>query len=162
MGDIMLSENEFNRIMDKFAGSIFRLAMVKTRNKQDAEDVFQDVFMKLYKSGKTFESDDHIKAWLIKVTVNTSLDLLKTFWHNHIVELDAEIPFQDESDHFLWEEIKKLSEKYRIPVHLYYYEGYSTDEIAEILHEKPATTRSKLHRGRIILSERMGDSYEWI
>lgn len=162
MEKITLSETEFNQIVDKYADSIFRLAMVKTKNKQDAEDVFQETFFKLYKSGKVFNSDEHLKAWLIKVTINTSLDLLKAFWHNHTIGLEEDISFEDQKDNYLWEEIKKLPLKYRIPIHLYYYEGYSTEEIAGFFNENPSTTRSKLHRGRNMLNERMGDSNEWI
>lgn len=156
------SDYEFNRIVNLYADSVFKLAMVKTKNKQDAEDVFQDTFIKLYRCEKVFESDEHIKRWLMKVTVNTSLNLINSFWNRKTVELDEGLTFQDETYHDIWKEIKKLPEKYRIPIHLFYVEGYSTEEIAEILHDKPSTVRSKLHRGKYKLSEGMGNIYDWV
>lgn len=162
MEKTILSEGEFNQIVDKYANFVFRIAMVKTKNKQDAEDVFQDTFFKLYKCGIAFQSEEHIKSWLIKVTINASIDLLKSFWHSRMTGLDEELPFEDKSDMQLWEEIKKLPAKYRIPIYLFYYEGYSTEEIAGFSNENPTTTRSKLHRGRKMLSERLGDSDDWL
>lgn len=156
------SDYEFNRIMNLYADSVFKLAMVKTKNKQDAEDVFQDTFIKLFKCDKMFDSDEHIKRWLMKVTVNASLNLIQSYWNRKTVELDEELIFKDHTQHEIWQEIKKLPEKYRVPIHLYYFEGYSTEEIAELLHEKPSTVRSKLHRGKNKLGERMGNSYDWI
>jgi len=162
MRNMGFSDAEYIRIVDLYADSVFKLAMVKTKNKQDAEDVFQDTFIKLYRCDKIFESDEHIKRWLMKVTVNTSLDLLKLFWNRKTEELDEGLPFQDQTYHEVWNEIKKLPERYRVPIHLFYFEGYSTEEIADMLHDKPSTVRSKLHRAKDILSEGMGDRYEWV
>ena len=111
MRNMGFSDSEYSRIVDLYADSVFKLAMVKTKNKQDAEDVFQDTFIKLYRCDKIFESDEHIKRWLMKVTVNTSLDLLKSFWNRKTVELDEKLPFQDQTYHEVWTEIKKLPEK---------------------------------------------------
>ena len=156
------TENEFNRIVDLYSDSVFRLAMIKTKNKSDAEDVFQDTFIKLFKCKLEFESDEHIKRWLMKVTVSTSIDLLKSFWQRCTTGMDEDVSFYDETDKYVWDEIKKIPEKYRIPIHLYYFEGYSTDEIAVMTDEKPTTIRTRISRAKKMLNERMGDSYEWI
>jgi len=162
MRNMGFSDFEYSRIIDLYADSVFKLAMVKTRNKQDAEYIFQDTFIKLYRCDNIFESDEQIKRWLMKVTVNTSLDLFKSFWKRKTVELNESLPFHDQTYHEVWSVITKLPERYRIPIHLFYVEGYSPEDIADMLHDKPSTVRSKLHKGNFKLSVGMGDSYEWI
>lgn len=153
------SKTEFERIMNLYGNDVYRLAMVKVRNTEDAKDIYQNVFLRFFHSDHNFESDAHIKAWLLKVTANASIDFLRSIWHTKVGVLDKEIPYMDEDDRWIWNEVGKLPAKFRVAVHLFYYEGYSTEEIAEIMGEKPVTIRSRLNRARKMLKERLGDIY---
>lgn len=145
-------------VVRKFADCVYKLAYARTGSKQDAEDVFQTTFERLFKSGKSFADDEHLKAWLIRVCINACNDLAKSAWKKRVGALeDSSDSFESNSNGAQSEAIDKaletLSPVQRSAIHLFYYEGYSTEEIAAMTNEKPATVRSHLHRARIALKE---------
>lgn len=127
---------------------VFRLAYSYLKNREDAEDVSQEAFVKLYKSDEFFKTDDNVKAWLIRVTINLSKNLLKTFWRKGRVELEKDIPYENKREGQLLEYIAKLKPKYSIIIHLFYYEGYSIKEISEICKISSVAVRTRLNRAR--------------
>lgn len=146
--------------------TVFKLAYSYCKDKSQAEDVFQDVFCKFMSNCPTFRTREHEKAWFIRTTINVCKDLLKSKWHRDIVQLevwDSGHAFQEgPGDIFdaLREAILALPEKYRVPIHLYYYEEYSVREIAKILHRSETTVQTQLKRGRDkikLTMERSGD-----
>lgn len=155
----MRSEQEVNRAIEQYADMVFRLSMVSLKNNADAEDVFQTVFLKYALSKQRFESADHEKAWLVRVTVNTCRDLLKSFFRKHMVSLE-EIPeslFPASTQQFaVLEAVRSLPKDYREAVYLHYYEGYTAPEIAQILNKKPNTIYTHLSRAREMLKEMLG------
>ena len=139
--------------IQKYSDMVYRLAFCKTQNRFDAEDIYQDVFMKLFSEERYFESEEHQKAWLIRTTVNMSINLIKSVWRRHILCENEILPAKHESNanperEKLMRAMRSLSEKYRVVLYLHYYEDLSTDKIAEITGASPTAVRSQLMRGR--------------
>lgn len=143
-----LTDYEFTEKVNQYKNMIFRLAMTYLNNIQDAEDITQDVFIKLYKNNKSFRTDEDEKAWLIRVTINASKDLLKSAWFKKTMPIDENIIFEDESQGDLFYAVHQLEPKYRSVVHLYYYEDYSVKEIAKILGLRETAVQTRLYRAR--------------
>ena len=124
--------------------------MCYVKNKADADDIMQEVFLKLYTSDTYFVNDAHAKAWLIKVTANMCRNLLKTPWKRltQPIETAENMTAESKKDSGLMDIIMKMKSKNRIVLYMHYYEGYSTREIAEILGEKENAVTSQLYRGR--------------
>ncbi len=139
--------------IQKYSDMVYRLAFARTQNRFDAEDIYQDVFMKLFSEERHFESEEHKKAWLIRTTANMSINLLKSAWRRYTVCENENLPAgqsakQNSQREKLTAALKKLSEKYRVVLYLHYYEELSTDKIAEITGASPSAVRSQLMRGR--------------
>lgn len=144
-----------------FGDDILRLAFSYLKRREDAEDIVQDVLIRLMQSDSVFESEERMKAWLLHVAANLCKDYLKTAERKKVVALpegydaavsDEELP-EEESE--VLNAVMALPEKYRSVIHLYYFEEYATKEIAEILGKKEATIRSLLKRGREKLENMM-------
>jgi len=136
---------------------VFRVAFIHTKNRADAEDVFQEVFTKLFRASVIFKSDEHIKAWLIRVTTNTSLDLLKSAWNKKTVELSNELPSEEQNEFDagnLTRIVKSLPSKYRAVIYLYYYEEMPIQEIAKTLKLSKGTIKSQLSRARNLIKNK--------
>jgi RNA polymerase sigma-70 factor (ECF subfamily) len=140
---------------------IFRLAMTYLKNIPDAEDVTQDVFIKLYKHKKEFSSAEYEKAWLIRVTINASKDVLKSAWLKRNVPIMEDIAFEHKEQSDLFFTVHRLDYKYRIVIHLYYYEDYSIKEIAKILKIKETTIQTRLQRARKQLEEILNREFQF-
>lgn len=148
-----LNKNLIGEYMNKFHGSVFRLAFSYVKNRVDAEDISQEAFLKLYLSNNLFPSENDVKAWLMRVTINLAKDMLKSRWRKNREELSEEIPYTDENESVLLESLKKLEPKYSTVIHLFYYEGYSVKEIAAICHIAQTTVTTRLSRARKQLKE---------
>ena len=156
MGENSLSCKEgIDYVLQKYADTIYRLALSRTKNAFDAEDIVQEVFLQYIKSNKEFESEDHIKAWLLKVTINCSKNLMGSAWFRKTTVLDKDILTNIEDKSEVYKYVMELPEKYRVVIHLFYYEDMQTDKIGEILNRKQSTVRSQLHRGRKLLKDHM-------
>jgi RNA polymerase sigma-70 factor (ECF subfamily) len=143
-----------SEIISKYADLVFRLCIVYLKNKADAEDAFQDIFIKLYEKNPKFNDEEHLKAWLIKCTTNHCKNMLATYWNKFKVSIDdVIIPIEDKKDRDLLIYVMKLPLKYKAVIYLYYYEDYNTFEISEILKIKEATVRTQLKRGRELLKK---------
>lgn len=154
---------DFDTIADKNIDIVYRVAMSYCKNKYDAEDVVQNVFMKLIQSGVEFNDELHIRKWLVKVTVNECKNLWKSFWRRKVSSIDAidekpEFTTDDKSE--LYYAVMNLSSKYRIVIHLYYYEGYSVKEISEIIGIKETTIQTRLMRARKELKEQLKEAWQ--
>ena len=146
--------------MDAWGDVVYRVALAQTGSPSDADDVFQDVFMRLLENDTAFESDEHLKAWLLRVTVNRCRDLARLTWNRRtegFTREHADIPAPDAFDADIWEVVGALPPDLRIPVHLFYVEGYATEEIARITGCRPSTVRPRLHRARQQLRSMLED-----
>lgn len=155
------TEEDYNKIVEQFSDMIFRIAYQNLFHIHDAEDVVQDVFLKLLKQKeKCFNDYEHLKSWLIRVTINQCLDYKKSFFRKNTIPLeDFEIPYEPEEREIM-EELYQLPKDYRNILYLYYYEEYTIREIAEILGKKQNTVNSKLTRGRNHLKKLMEVEHE--
>ena len=137
--------------MERCGDAVYRLALCRRGGRADAEDVYQEVFLRLLRDTTDFRDDEHLKAWLLRVTVNCCNDLCRSAWFRRTAPLeaapDAAAPAQDGNDE-LWQAVRALPDDLRIVVWLHYVEGYGTDEIAPLVGCRPATVRTRLHRAR--------------
>lgn len=142
------TEKQYIEIVEKYADMIYRIAYQKVLNRYDAEDIVQDVFVKLLSSKSYFRDEEHIKAWLIRVTINLCINYNKSLAKQKTVSVEQlDIPFTQQETGVL-EELYLLPEDERNILYLYYYEGYKIREIAKILRQKQNTINSKLTRAR--------------
>ncbi len=140
---------EQETIIRTYADAVYRLAYSYSRNRADADDIFQEVFFRYLKKQPAFESPEHAKAWFLRVTANCSKSFLTSAWKRHTQPLEQDIMiFEQPEENQLDEALRQLPVKYREVIHLYYYEGYQTDEIAKILKRKSSTVRTQLTRAR--------------
>lgn len=152
-------------VIEQYSTMLFRLAMVRMKNKEDAQDIVQDAFLKLIlyvKKGKQFNDDEHLKAWLLTVVINRGKSILNMIWNKKTEGIDdiKEMAAPEEKTDYAYEYVMRLPEKYRIAINLFYYEQFTTEQIANVMGKKPATVRSYLHRGRDKLKEMMeADNY---
>ncbi len=148
-----MNDEELKKYISLFHGTIYRLAFSYLRNHADADDVCQEAFIKLYNYKGRFENDENCKAWLIRVSVNISKNILKSSWLLKRTELDENIPVETDEEYELIEKIIKLPEKYRLVIHLYYFEGYSVKEISKLTGTPVSTVTTQLSRARKQLKE---------
>ncbi|MBQ1897416.1 MAG: sigma-70 family RNA polymerase sigma factor [Lachnospiraceae bacterium] len=149
---------DFDNIYDRYSDRLYAAAFNICRQQQDAEDAVQDAFIRLYHSRKDFESEEHIKAWLLRVTINAAKSTKRLFWNrmrSSYEEYMDSLVFEEESDKGLMDEVLKLPEKYRIVIHLFYFEEYKVKEIAEILNTSENTVKTRLLNGRRILKDKL-------
>ena len=138
-----------NDAMNKHGDEVYRLALCRLQNKTDAEDVYQEVFLKLFSTKTDFEDDEHLKAWLLRVTINKCCDLRRCAWFKNKTVLENEIVAEMPDEYIdLWQSISVLSKDLRTVIWLHYVEGYKTEEISQILKFNPSTVRTKLYRAR--------------
>lgn len=155
----MRSEQEANRAIERYADTVRRICMIHLKNHADTEDIFQNVFLKYVLSTAVFESEEHEKAWFIRVTINACRDLLKSFFRSRTVSLDTLLDQPadlTETDRTVLDAVLALPGKYRDVVYLHYYEGYTAPQIGEILHKNVNTIYTLLNRAKQALKETLG------
>lgn len=155
----MRGEEEAARAIERYGDMVRRLCLVHLKNPADTEDIFQNVFLKYVLSPVVFESPEHEKAWLIRVTLNACKDLVKSFFRSRTVPLeellDQPAPLSEEHKEVL-EAVLALPQKYRDAVYLHYYEGYTAAEIGKLLGKNTNTVYTLLTRAREQLRETLG------
>lgn len=155
----MRQEADVEQTIDRYANMVKHICFIYMKNESDTEDVFQDVFLKYALFSDSFLSEEHKKAWLIRVSVNRCKDVLRSFFRRNTCSLEeagylATEGVEDYSDVF--EAVQKLPEKYKIIIYLHYYEGYSSVEIANILQKNVNTVYTCLARARMELKDMLG------
>lgn len=137
-------------LVSMYAGVIYRIAYSRLQNVHDAEDITQEVLLKYIKSDTGFKDEDHRRMWIIRVTVNAVNSLVRSAWRRHSVPLEdiGDMPCEGEDTSGIGEALKRLDEKYRVPIHLFYYENMTVSGIAEVLGCAEGTVKSLLSRGR--------------
>ena len=142
------NKNQVARLLEKHGDRVFRTAFMYLKNYQDAEDVLQMTFEKYLIAKPLFKSEEHEKAWFIRVTLNCSKISLKSLWNNKVEEIDEQTYIFEKKEIDLKPYLNKLSKKHNAVLYLFYYEGYSTKEMASILHIKENNVRVLLNRAR--------------
>ena len=150
------------QILDTYGDTILRYAYSYLHNQSDTEEVLQDTLIQFLKTRPVFESDEHEKAWLLRVAGDLCKNRLKYNSLRQTDELREELIAEQREDlSFIWDAVQALPVQYREVIHLFYREGYSTREISQILGRKEATIRSDLSRGRGKLKELLKEAYDF-
>lgn len=155
-------------VIDKYADMVYRVAVGATGSREDAEDVFQEVFLRLVRYRHRISSEEHLKAWLLRVTVNCAKKQLGSAWRRKVeyfdgesgeepVDMGAQREYEqvENGDSPLAAAIEQLPEGYRLVIDLFYYEELSVKQIGKLLGEKESTVKSKLHRARETLRHKL-------
>lgn len=158
-----MTADELERYVRMYYKAVCTAAFCYLKNTADADDVAQEVFLKMYMSGNSFASDEHAKAWLLRCALNKSADVLKSHWYRYSLPLEsaAEKEYSDiygAEDRELLKLLGTLRPKIRIALYMHYYEGYSVEELAKILGISGSSVRSRLMRGRKQLREILTDT----
>lgn len=149
-------------LVSLYQSNLFAIAFNVCKNAQDAEDIVQDTFIQYYISKKEFDNEQHLRAWLIRVAVNKAKNANRTFWRQNKLSLEdymESLTFETPEDERLFETVMSLPEKYRIVIHLFYYEDYAVREIADILKLSESNVKVRLSRGREMLRKILKE--EW-
>ena len=152
-------KDAFSFAFKQYTDTVYRVAVHNTVNFSDAEDVTQEVFIKLLETNKAFRDSEHLKAWLIRVTVNLCRDKMKRMSRETLVE-DVVYKNSDEAETDILKAVKSLPENYRNTIYLHYYEGYTAKEIGKILDAKENTVLSWLSRGREALRKELDGGFD--
>ena len=144
------AEQLFEQVYRTYGPSLYRFCLIQMKNPADAEDAAQTAMLRLWQSGQAFPDDDQLRYWLVRVTVNVCKDACRSPWRRRMVPLDhcREPAFDTPEHQTLYAEVMALPAKYRLPLYLYYYEGYAVAEVGELLGLKPSTVQTRLARAR--------------
>ena len=158
---LYMDKNKYlESMIEKYSDMVYRLALTRTKSKENSEDVYQEVFLRLYRKLPKFESEEHEKAWLIRVTINCSKNLLNSSFFKNTTNLEEEISFENKERHDIYYAVQSLSLKYRTIIYLYYYEGYRINEISKILKINENTVKTRLSRAREDLKQKIEGGIE--
>ena len=144
-----MNDEKFLMAYEKYKNTVYSVIFSSVRNTDDAYELSQDTFIKLYTYDGSFDSEEHIKAWLIRVAINSCNNHFRSRKHISASPIPDDLPGDElrDTDELL-AEVMKLPEKYRVPLHLFYYEDYSITEIAKVLDLPDSTVKTRLKRGR--------------
>jgi len=145
-------DDNISAVLKTYSDTVYRICFVYLRNSPDIDDIFQEVFLKLLQKNPPFESKDHEKAWLIRVTINQCKDVLKSFWRKNI-DLVENIELQsiNTAENELLLVVLSLPQKYKDVVYLHYYEEYTVPQMANLLQRNENTIYSQLHRAKELM-----------
>ncbi len=156
----MQKENDINEIIEKYSDMVYRIALTRTGCIENAEDIFQDVFIKFSEKKPKFENEEHEKAWFIRVTINMTKNMNNYSWNKKIVTLDESIVFETKEENDVFSVVCQLPQNYKTVIYLSYYEGYKVKEIASLMKAREGTVKTWLFRAREILREKLEGGFE--
>ena len=160
-----VTKDYISDLLDKYGDMVLRIAYTYLKNRADAEDIVQDVFLRIIDKKPSFNDESHEKSWLIRATINMCKNKVNMFWNKNKCSIDdvQEFAVSDKynTDTSVFQEVMALGEKYRVVVYMYYYEGYSTPEIANVIGKNETTIRSLLHRARNKLKDMLKEDYDF-
>ena len=156
---------DFEKAIEQHSDMIYRIALTITGNEEDAKDVFQETFLRLVRNKEKIESDEHLKAWLIRVASNCAKTTVTSPWNKNTQGMDEEAESKesvcDQQEEGLLYELNQLPKKYSVPLYLFYYEEYSIKEIAGILEKNENSVKTLLNRGRNLLKKKLEEGGEF-
>ncbi len=155
-----MQAEQFTRIARKYMDTVYRIALNYMKSPDAADDITQEVFLRLLRSQTEFASEEHIRHWLIRVTINECKRDLASRWRR-VEPLEAyaeKLSFSSEENSETYRSVMRLPRKYRMVIYLHYYEGYSTAEIAQLLGSKQSTVCTQLERGRKLLKNMLSEA----
>ncbi|NMA66750.1 MAG: RNA polymerase sigma factor [Clostridiaceae bacterium] len=158
---LLRTNEELIEIYNRHVKTVYRVCYMYMKNQSDTEDMVQNTFLRLMRDKTVFQSTEHEKAWLIRTATNLCKDHFKNWWSKTVgIDQVTETASEQINLDYNLDLVKALPSKYKTPIYLYYYEGYSTAEIAKILKKNPSTVRSYLYKGRKLLKMEMEGDME--
>lgn len=156
----MQNRNYIEEVLEKYSDMVYRIALTRTGTVENAEDVYQDVFIKFSEKLPVFENDEHEKAWFIRITINLSKNLKSSAWNKRVVNLDENMEFYNKEENQVFHAICELPQNYKTVIYLMYYEGYKVKEIASLMKKREGTIKTWLFRARDILKSKLEGGFE--
>ena len=152
--------DDFEEIVERYRKMVYGIALTHTGNKCDADDVFQETFLICYQKYNTLRDEEHCKAWLIRTTMNVSKRYTSSLWKKRVTlfgedSREAQYMFESVEESELFDKLRKLPEKYRIAIQLFYMEELKISEIADILKISVSAVKVRLSRGRSMLKMKL-------
>ncbi len=153
----MLTEQEFHRAAERYLDMVYRIALNYFRHPQDAEDAAQEAMLRLWRADTDFEGEEHLRRFLVRVTLNVCRDFSRSPWRKRTVPLEGcrEPAFSAPERWELYQAVMALPAKYRLPLYLYYFEGYAVAEVGVLLGLNPSTVQTRLARARAKLKQEL-------
>ena len=153
----MLTEQEFHRAAERYLDMVYRIALNYFHHPQDAEDAAQEAMLRLWRADTDFEGEEHLRHFLVRVTLNVCRDFSRSPWRKRTVPLEScrEPAFSTPERWELYQAVMALPAKYRLPLYLYYFEGYAVAEVGELLGLNPSTGQTRLARARAKLKQEL-------
>ncbi len=148
------------KVISKYSDMVYRIALTRCSTIENAEDVFQEVFMKFSEKKPKFENSEHEKAWFIRVTINLSKNVRNSNWNKKVVSLDENMVFNNKEENDIFSLVSELPKNYKTVIYLSYYEGYKVNEIAKILKMNENTVKTWLFRAREMLKDKLEGGFE--
>jgi RNA polymerase sigma-70 factor (ECF subfamily) len=155
-----MQKDIIEKMIEEYADMVYRIALTRCQNVENAEDIFQDVFMKFAEKNPKFKNKEHEKAWFIRVTINLSKNVKTSAWNRKTVELDENIEFNTEEENEIYSIVSTLPQNYRTVIYLLYYEGYKVNEISKLMDKSEGTIKTWLFRAREMLKEKIEGGFE--
>ena len=158
-----MDKTEFTRAVERYQDTVYRVALHALGSPQDADDAVQEVFLRLYTAQKPFEGEEHLRRWLLRVTVNWCRDVLRSPWRRRRVPLDqlpADPEFKEPEQQALYQTVMALPERYRMVLVLFYYEELTVMEIAALLGLEVSAVTTRLSRARAKLKQQLGEVWQ--
>lgn len=158
-----MDKTSFTTAVERYQDTVYRVALHILASPQDADDAVQEVFLRLYTAQKAFQSEEHLRRWLLRVTVNYCRDVLRSPWRKRRASLDELPPqpvFQKPEQEALYQTVMALPEHYRIVLVLFYYEELSVREIGKLLDLETSAVTTRLSRARAKLKEQLGEVWQ--
>lgn len=155
-----MQTEEIKNMIEKYSGLVYKVAITRSGNIENAEDVFQEVFIKYSQKMPKFENEEHEKAWFIRVTINLTKNLHNQAWNRKTVPLEETIQFEEKEEENIFQIVSTLPQNYRTVVYLFYYEGYKIKEISKILKTREGTIKTWLSRARESVKEKIEGGFE--
>ena len=153
-------QNNVKDVIEKYSDMVYRIALTRSGTIENAEDIFQEVFIKFSEKKPNFNNEEHEKAWFIRVTINLSKNINKSAWNRRVITLDESITFENKEETNVFSVVSELPQNYKTVIYLSYYEGYKVKEIAEIMNKREGTIKTWLYRAREILKQKLEGGFE--
>ena len=154
---------EYIQIVHEYLDTVYRVALSSSKNPHDAEDIVQSTFLKLLEGNREFRDEEHIRRWLIRVTINEAKSLWRSFWRKKVISLEETLEepkfFEPEKSELFWA-VQKLPPRYREVTYLYYYEEYSIKEIDKLLRISETAIQTRLMRAREKLRQQLKEAWK--
>jgi RNA polymerase sigma-70 factor (ECF subfamily) len=156
----MQKQTDIDEIVEKYSDMVYRIALTRCQSIENAEDIFQEVFMKYSERAPVFENCEHEKAWFIRVTINLSKNIRKSVWNKRVTKLEDNIILENDNEKEIFEIVSKLPKNYKTVIYLFYYEGYKVKEISKLMKTSEGTIKTWLFRAREMLKEKIEGGFE--